>query len=259
MYLCTHHGRRVHLNSGRKVRAGGSDRRFVILFAIQRGAKRFNEIWFDSEVRNMIHSKLTLSRYLKALEKEGVIKRSRVSHKHVEYEIAAGEQSSWMLAAHELDYHPFDIEVFQLILSRIRDKASGLDIALSYAFSRFFEEEINDATAKIMGGMPQYRRAITEAMELKHVTRDKMDEDWSDDMIMWRSRRYNMFLRNLRSILLKQPEDVKIYLKERPWLRRPKEKRNSALLLIERVLAEKYPHAPGGLELKHALTQKEKS
>ncbi len=155
--------------------------------------------------------------------------------------------------------HSIDIEVFQVILSRIRDKASGLDIALSYAFSRFFEEEINDATAKIMGGMPQYRRALTKAIELKRTPRDKINEDWSNDMIMWRSRRYYMFLRSLRSILLKQPEHVKIYLKERPWLRRPKEKRNSALSLIERVLAEKYPHAPGGLELKHALTQKEKS
>ena len=259
MYLCTHHGRKVHLDSGWKVSAGGSDRRFVILYAIQRGAKRFNEIWFDGEVGDMIHSRLTLSRYLKALEKEGVIKRNRVSHKHVEYEIAAGEQSSWILAAHELDYHPFDIDLFQLILSKIRDKASGLDIALNYAFSRFFEEEINDATAKIMGGMPQYRTALTETMELKHVTREKMNEDWSDDMIMWRSRRYYMFLKNLRSILLKQPEHVKTYLKERPWLRRPKEKNNSNLALIEKVLAEKYPHTPGGLELKHALTQKEKS
>jgi hypothetical protein len=243
------------LKNERKVRAGDSDRRFVILYAIQRGAKRFNEIWFDGEVRDTIHSRLTLSRYLKALEKEGVIKRSQVSHKHVEYEIAAGEQSSWTLAAHELDYHPFDIEVFQLILSKIRDKANGLDIALNYAFSRFFEEEINYATANIMGGMPQYRKAITEAMELKHTPPDKMDEDWSDDMIMWRSRRYYMFLKNLRNILLKQPEHVKIYLKERPWLRRPKEKRNDALVLIERVLAEKYPHTPGELELKHALTQ----
>ena len=247
------------MKSGQKVRAGGSDRRFVILYAIQRGAKRFNEIWFDGEVREMIRSRLTLSRYLKALEKEGVIKRSQVSHKHVEYEIAAGEESSWVLAAHELDYHPFDTEVFQLILSRIRDKASGLDIALNYAFSRFFEEEINYATAKIMSGMSEYRRALTQAIGLKHTTSHKMDEDWSDDMIMWRSRRYNMFLRNLRSILLKQPEHVNIYLRERPWLGRPKEKRNSALSLIERILAEKYPHAPGGLELKHALTQKEKS
>lgn len=247
------------MNSRQEVRAGDSDRRFVILYAIQRGAKRFTEIWFDGEVRDMIHSRLTLSRYLKALEKEGVIKRNRVSHKHVEYEIAAGEQSSWVLAAHELGYYPFDIDVFQLILSKIRDKASGLDIALNYAFSRFFEEEINDATAKIMGGLPQYRRAVTEAMGLKHTPSDKMDEDWSDDMIMWRSRRYYMFLRNLRSILLKQPEHVKIYLKERPWLRRPKEKKNSDLVLVERVLTEKYPHMPGGLELKHALTQKEKS
>lgn len=107
--------------------------------------------------------------------------------------------------------------------------------------------------------MPQYRTALTETMELKHVTREKMNEDWSDDMIMWRSRRYYMFLKNLRSILLKQPEHVKTYLKERPWLRRPKEKNNSNLALIEKVLAEKYPHTPGGLELKHALTQKEKS
>jgi hypothetical protein len=247
------------LNSGQRVRAGGSDRRFVILYAIQRGAKRFNEIWFDREVRDMIHSRLTLSRHLKALEKEGVIKRSRVSHKHVEYDITAGEQSSWVLAAHELDYCPFDTEVFQVILGRIRDKARGLDIALNYAFSQFFEEEINYATAKIMGGMPQYRRALTQAIGLKHTPSHKMDEDWSDDMIMWRSRRYYMFLRNLRNILLKQPEHVKIYLRERPWLGRPKEKRNNALLLIERVLSEKYPHAPGGLELKQALTQKEKS
>jgi HxlR-like helix-turn-helix len=219
------------------VTAGDSDRRYMILYAIQRGTKRFNEIWFDNEVRDVIHSRLTLSRYLKALEKEGVIKRSRVSHKHVEYEIAAGEQSSWTLATHELGAYPFDIEVFQLILSRIRDKAKGLDIALNYAFSRFFEEEINDATAKIMGGMPEYRKAITEAMELKQTPPVKTDEDWSDDMITWRSRRYYMFLKNLRTILLKQPEHVRIYLKERPWL---KEKRNDALVLIERILAEKH-------------------
>ncbi len=78
-------------------------------------------------------------------------------------------------------------------------------------------------------------------------------------MIMWRSRRYYMSLKNLRSILLKQPEHVKTYLKERPWLRRPKENRNTALILIERILAEAYPHAPGTLELKHALSQDEKS
>jgi hypothetical protein len=228
------------LNSERKVRAGDSDRRFVILYAIQRGAKRFNEIWLDNEVRDLIHSRLTLSRYLKALEKEGVIKRSQVSHKHVEYEIAAGEQSSWMLAAHELGAYPFDVEVFQLILSKIRDKAKGLDVALNYAFSRFFEEEINYATAKIMGGMPQYRRAIIEAMKLKDVTVEKISEDWSDDMITWSTRRYYMFLKNLRNILLKQPEHVKIYLKERPWLRRAK---------------ERYPNTRGEIELKHSLTQ----
>jgi hypothetical protein len=51
-----------------------------------------------------------------------------------------------MLVAHELGYHTFDAEVFQVIPSRLRDKASGLDIALNYAFSRFFEEEINYAT-----------------------------------------------------------------------------------------------------------------
>jgi hypothetical protein len=196
---------------------------------------------------------------LKALEKEGVIKRSRVSHKHVEYEIAAGEQSSWILAAQESAYNPFDIEMFQLILRSIRDKASGMDIALSYAFSRFFEEEITYATAKIMGGMPQYRHAVTESMELKHTPPDKINEDWSDDMITWSSRRYYMFLKNLRGILLKQPEHVKTYLKEGPWLRRTEEKSNSALVLIERILAEKYPHTPGALELTHALTQKAKT
>ncbi len=259
MYLCTHHGRKVHLGEGRReVKAGDTDRRFTLLYAIQRGARRFNQIWNDGEVGDVIHSRLTLSRYLKALEKEGVITRSRLSHKHVEYEIAAGEQSSWVLAAHELGYVPFDIEVFQVILRKIRDKASSLDIALNYAFRRFFEEEINVATAKIMGGLPQYRRALTEAMEFTHTPREKINEDWSDDMIMWRSRRYYMFLKNVRSILLKQPELVKIYLKERPWLRQPKEN-NSALVLIERILAERHPHAPGAVELKHALSQGEKS
>ncbi len=127
-----------------------------------------------------------------------------------------------------------------------------------YAFGRFFEEEINVATAEMMGGLPQYRRALTEALEVEHTPREKIDEDWSDDMIMWRSRRYYMFLKNLRSLLLKQPELVKIYLKERPWLRRPKENSNTALILIERILAETYPHAPGTLELKHVLIQDEK-
>ncbi len=243
----------------REVKSEDPDRRFVVLYAVQRGARRFNQIWSDGEVRDVIHSRLTLSRYLKALEKEGVITRSRVSHKHVEYEIAAGEQSSWMLAAHELGYVPFNIEVFQMILGTIRDKASGLDIALNYAFRRFFEEEIDYATAKIMGGLPQYRRALTKAMELKHTPREKIDEDWSDDMIMWRSRRYYMFLKNLRSLLLKQPEHVKTYLGERPWLRRPQENRITALILIERILADTYPHAPGAVELKHALSQDEKS
>ena len=244
---------------GHEVRAEDPDRRFMVLYAIQRGAKRFNQIWLDSEVRDVIHSRLTLSRYLKALEKEGVIKRSPVSHKHVEYEIAAGEQSSWVLAAHESGFVPFDIDVFQLILRSIRDKASGLDIALNYAFNRFFEEEINDATAKIMGGMPQYRKSLTEAMELTHIAHEKINEDWSDDMITWRSRRYYMFLKNLRSILLNQPEHLKTYLKERPWLPCLKEDRNNDVTLIERVLVEKHPHAPGGLELKHALRQGEKS
>ncbi len=243
----------------REVKSEDPARRFVVLYAVQRGARRFNQIWSDGEVRDVIHSRLTLSRYLKALEKEGVITRSRVSHKHVEYEIAAGEQSSWMLAAHELGYVPFNIEVFQMILGTIRDKASGLDIALNYAFRRFFEEENDYATAKIMGGLPQYRRALTKAMELKHTPREKIDEDWSDDMIMWRSRRYYMFLKNLRSLLLKQPEHVKTYLGERPWLRRPQENRITALILIERILADTYPHAPGAVELKHALSQDEKS
>ncbi len=73
-------------------------------------------------------------------------------------------QSSWMLAAYELGYYPFDTEVFQAILRCMPNKGSGLDIALNYAFSRFFKEEINYATAKIMGGMPQYRRALTKTM-----------------------------------------------------------------------------------------------
>gem|GEM_PF-1666437 len=62
MYLCTHHGRKVHSNSAQKVKAGDPDRRFAVLYAIQRGAKRFNEIWFDGEVRDMIHSRVILSR-----------------------------------------------------------------------------------------------------------------------------------------------------------------------------------------------------
>lgn len=243
----------------REVRAEEIDRRYMILNAIERGAKRFNQIWFDGEVRDVVHSRLTLSRYLKALEKEGVITRNQVSHKHVEYVIAPGEQSSWTLAAHELGNYPFDIDVFQLILRSIRDKASGLDIALNYAFTRLFEEEINDATAKIMLGMPQYRKALTDGMEFRHASREKIDEDWSDDMITWRSRRYYMFLKNLRSILLKDPEHVKTYLQERPWLRRPKGSGNNTVILIKRILAENYPHLPGGLELKHALSREEKS
>ncbi len=163
-----------------------------------------------------------------------------------------------VLAAHESGFVSFDIDVFQLILRSIRDKASGLDIALNYAFSRFFEEEINDATAKIMGGMPQYRKSLTEAMELTHAPHEKINEDWSDDMITWRSRRYYMFLKNLRAILLKQPEHVKVYLKERPWLRRSKESVNGPIVLIERILAEKYPHEAAGLELKHVLRRGEK-
>ena len=258
MDFCTYHGRWVRLQKpDRKVRAGESDRRFAILYAIQREAKRFNQIWTDGEVRDVVHSRLTLSRYLKALEKEGVIKRKRVSHKHVEYEIAAGEQSSWMLAAHELGYYPFDIEMFQMILKRIPDKASALDIALNYAFRLFFEEEISYAAAKIMGGMPQYRRLLTEAMNLKHTPSGKINEDWSDDMIMWRSRRYYMFLKNLRSILAKRPDHVRTYLKERPWLRWSGENRNSDLMLVERVVAEKYPDIE--LELRRALSQEERS
>lgn len=237
-----------------RVKSEGLDRRFAVLYAIQRGAKRFNEIWFDGDVRDVIHSRLTLSRYLRALEKEGVIDRRRVSHKHVEYEIAPGEQSSWMLAAHELGGYPFDTDIFHLIVRTVRDKATGLDIALNYAFRRFFEEELNYATAKIMGGMPQYRIALTQAWEFKHISREKIEEDWSDDMITWSSRRYYMFLKNLRSMLQKQPEHVEAYLKERPWLRWPKENRNSTL--IERIIGEKYPHASGGLDLKRALSDR---
>ena len=246
------HGRR------REVKAEDVDRRFLVLNAIQSGAKRFSEIWTDQLVGEVIHSKVTLSRYLKALENEGVIKRNPVSHKHVEYEIAAGEQSSWALAAHELGNYPFDVNAFQLILRKIRDKASGLDIALHYAFNRFFDEEIDNATAKIMGGMPQYRKALTEAMEFKHTSLDKINEDWSDDMITWRSRRYYMFLKNLRDLLLKEPEHVKAYLKERPWLSHPNENAKTHTI-VERILVEKYPHEPGGLELKHALRQELKS
>jgi hypothetical protein len=93
-------------------------------------------------------------------------------------------------------------------------------------------------------------------MKREHTPPHKMDEDWSDDMITWSSRRYYIFLKNLRSILRKQPEHVKKYLKQRPWLHQPKEQKNDALALIEKILTEKYPHTPRALQLKHALTQK---
>ena len=243
---------------GQRVRSENPDRRFMVLFAIERGAKRFNDIWFDNEVRDLIHSRLTLSRYLKTLEKEGVITRNRVSHKHVEYEIAPGEHSSWTLAVHELGAYPFDTDMFQAILRNTPDKAIGLDIALNYAFNRFFDEEINNATAKIMGGKPQYRKILSGAMGLIHAPRERVDEDWSDDMITWHSRRYYMFLKNLRDLLLKEPESVKTYLRKRPWSPRPKENGTNDLKIVARILDEKHPHMPNALELKHALKQKQK-
>ncbi len=50
------------------------------------------------------------------------------------------------------------------------------------------------ATAKIIGGVPQYRRALTEAMEFKHTPREKINEDWSDNVEFKRTIRIEVRL-----------------------------------------------------------------
>lgn len=222
----------------REAKAEDPDRREAVAYAIYRGKNRFSQIWMDADVRQVFHSKLTLSRYLDGLEKEGVITCNRLSHKHVVYHIAPGEKSSWLLAARDANLDPGDIQIFEAIL-RVRDKAKALDIAVNYLFLRFYEGEIKHVAAKIMGGMPEYRGYLLEDMKVGHKA---VDEDWSDDMISWRSRQYHMFLRNLRKRLLRHPKHLQIYLREKPWLDRPIDDENRDLQLVERVLQDKYPN-----------------
>jgi len=230
----------------------------VILYAIHRGAKRFNQIWADRDVRDLVHSRTTLSRYLDGLEKEGVVVCKRLSRKNVFYEIAPGEKSSWILAAGGTDVH-LPISMVQAIL-KVGDKAKALDIALNYAFTFFFEQEIRDAAARIMAGNPQFREFFLEGMKGGHRI---VNEDWSDDMISFRSRRYYMFLRNLRTILDKYPEHVIAYLTRKPWLACPKDEKKEPdsedlqgkvthhdLQTVQQILQHKYPKETLGLQLE---------
>jgi hypothetical protein len=207
----------------------------------------------NAEVREAIHGRLTLSRYLKALVREGVIARNHVSHKNVVYEIAPGEQSSWLLAAHEMNSSRYDATLFATILDEVHDKAKALDIALNYAFRRFLDEEIKHAPAKVIGGMPRYRTVLVRGPRGKGL--DEKAEDWSDDMIAWHSRQYRMFLKNLRKHLLKYPQHLGTYLRERPWLQWPVDDQKHDLELVRQILADKYPDIPNRLALMAALRQ----
>jgi hypothetical protein len=192
----------------------------------------------------VIRSKVTLSRYLDGLESEGVITCKRLSHKNVVYKIAAGEESAWMLAAHGDDFDPSVASVFKAVLN-VGDKAKALDIAVDYAFRRFYKEEIKFAIAKIMAAMPEYRRFLLETMDLPRKT---SDEDWSGTMIRWRARRYDLFLRNLRTYLLRHPEHLKAYLRKKPWLHWPADDKEHDLQVLRQILSEKYPQERLALE-----------
>lgn len=238
----------------REVEAENPDLRFAILYALSRGRRRFEELWRELRISGEIRSKITLSRYLKALEKERVIMRKRISHKHVTYEIPLSERSSWILAVHEVDTFPSGVEkaVINVILNTIGDKAKALDIALNYAFQRFFEEEATYASAKIMGAMPKYRPFLApEASKVKDT------EDWSEEIIAWHSRRYYMFLKNLRRFLDEHPKHLERYLTIKPWLKSDREPSRTTVSefkrecgIIRRILAEKYPEILARVDLR---------
>jgi hypothetical protein len=197
---------------------------------------------------------MTLVRYLRALEDEGVIKRTRVSHKVVFYEIMQGERGSSLLAAGGggAPGGPFYGSDVEWIIRSIGNKAIALQVAIGYAFQQFMREEATDAPWRILTGRPRYRLFLEP--ELSRYPGWKFTkEDWSDGMISWRSRRYRMFLKALRGILEKYPQHVRAYLlrpyqkpsieeSEKPWMRE-EDRRHGRLDILRRVLEEQNVNA----------------
>jgi DNA-binding HxlR family transcriptional regulator len=70
---------------GKKWEANNPEKRLVILEALLQGRKRYMEIW--NHVRPKIGNKNTFQLYLAKLEEQGVIKRRKLSHKRVEFEL----------------------------------------------------------------------------------------------------------------------------------------------------------------------------
>ena len=195
--------------------ADNEEFRLEILYALQSGPRRFEELW--ARVQEVIRSRMTLVRYLKALEDEGVIKKTRASHKTVFYEIMPGERGSWLVAAHAPFYGPFYGSDIEWIIRSIRNKAIALHVAINYAFQKTMREEATEPFAKILAGRPRYRPSFIEPKLAKTITKPSK-EDWSDSMISFSSRRYRMFLKALRDILEKYPEHVQAYLHDKPWI-----------------------------------------
>ena len=203
--------------------------RLEILYALQSGATRFKELWTRVERAGIIRTKMTLVRYLKALEEEGVIKKMRASHKNVFYEIMPGERSSWLLAAGPP--WPLYGHHVEWIIKSMPNKAIALHVAIEYAFNSFMREEATYAPAKILGGRPRYRRFLVP----KLIKSRYLKQDWSDSMVSWHSRHYRMFLKTLLNLFEKYPKHVQAYLCERPWLR---ESRRTQLDILRQVLEE---------------------
>lgn len=196
--------------------ADNEEFRLEILYALQSGPRRFEELW--ARVQEVIRSRMTLVRYLKALEDEDVIKKTRASHKTVFYEIMPGERGSWLLAARGPFYGPFYGSDVKWIIRSIRNKAIALHVAINYAFQKTMREEASEPFAKILAGRPRYRPSFIEPKLAKTITKPSK-EDWSDSMISFSSRRYRMFLKALRDVLEKYPEHVEAYLRENRWER----------------------------------------
>jgi hypothetical protein len=219
--------------------ADNAEFRFEILYALQSGRKRFEELWTSVRTGEVIRSKITLVRYLKALEQESVIKRTQASHKTVFYEIMPRERGSWVLAAGAGGapggpFHGLDVE---WIIRSIGNKAIALQVAIGYAFRQVMQEETTDAPWRILTGRPRYRLFL-EPEPSRYLGRKSTKQDWSDDIMSWRSRRYWMFLKALRGILEKYPQHVRAYLLRRHQKPSIEEPRHGRLDILRQVLEE---------------------
>ena len=229
--------------------ADNEELRFEILHALQSGPRRFSELQAHVENSGVIQTKKTLARYLRALEQDGVIKRTRVSHKNVVYEIMPGERGSWVLAAGAGGapggpFYGCDVE---WIIRSIGNKAIAHQVAIGYAFQQFIREEATDASWRILTGRPRFRLFLEPELS-RYAGWKSTKQDWSDDIIGWRSRRYRMFLKALRGILEKYPQHVRAYLlrpyqkpsieeSEKAWMRE-EERRHGRLDILRQVLEE---------------------